>query len=96
MVSHDPKGQQKCEEAENMNEKNDTLCEWQMLRKEDVESDSQHDEQEDQQCRLPQSTYVRIGVFHLDHLLNYSGELVSTRRYAGNPTKAAAPANDVA
>lgn len=53
MIRHNPESQQEREESEHMDEQNNALGQWKMLREEDVEAHSEHDEQEDRHRHLP-------------------------------------------
>jgi hypothetical protein len=53
MIRHDPQRQQECEKAKDMEKQYDSLGQWKMLRKVNVESHGQQDEQKHCQGRLP-------------------------------------------
>ena len=53
MIRHDPKRQKEREEAKNVDEKDDTLSERQVSCEENVAADSQYDEHENHESRLP-------------------------------------------
>lgn len=53
MIRHDPERQQEGEEPEDMEEQNNALSQWKMLREEDVEAHGEHDKQEDRHRHLP-------------------------------------------
>ena len=66
-----------------------------MLSKVYVEPDSQEDEQEDRQRRLPGRVVVSLRTRQLDHFLDDAGELQSAGRHSSHPSEATKPANDV-
>ena len=80
MVRHDPQCQQKCEESKNVEEQNDALGQWKMLRKVNVESHGQQDEQEDCQRCLPGQGVVARRVCELNHRLYNASQLQTAGR----------------
>ena len=95
MVRHDPQCQQKCEESKDVENQNNALGQWKMLRKVNVESHGQQDEEEDRQRRLPGQSVVARRVCELNHCLDNAGKLQTTSRDTGNPAKTTKPADDI-
>jgi hypothetical protein len=95
MIRHNPQRQQKCKKTEDVEEQNDPLGQWKMLRKVNIETHGQQNEQEDCQRRLPRKGIVARRVCELNHGLHNASELQTASRDARNPAKTAKPADDI-
>ena len=88
MIRHDPQRQQKCKEPKDVEKQHDSLGQWKMLRKVNVESHGQQNEQEDCQSCLPGQGVVGRRVCELNHCLYNACKLQTAGRDTGNPAKA--------
>ena len=95
MVRHDPESYQESEEAEYVQEQDDSFGQWEMLCEEHVEAHGQNDEQKHDEGCLPRSREVCVLVNDSHHVLHDSGELEAARRDSGYPAETAAPSDDV-
>ena len=78
-----------------MEKQNDALGQRKMLREVNVESNSQQDEQEDCQLRLPGQTVVGWRVRQLHHRLDDASELQNAGRNAADPAGITKPTDDI-